>query len=233
MGLKWTVLFFVGALLSCGSCLDWQGAGNMTQDNLTIIRTKISALDLAAQNKDFAPFATTLSTELNNLWAPAWNVAIVTSDDGNNYDAVMVGYGFNGHWFWFNGMRINSGYVSFIIWKDFNCVRWITFNPSDPNYQFSSFTAIGKIFDGITAGKSGRDTNDIWSVAKDVQDKFPATDPTTLFNDKLAYTVLASQSQLTIFYGRFCAQDYIVIGQLAYQNSIYSGTALVLQMRIK
>lgn len=42
MELKWTsILLF--ALLNCISCLDWQGAGNWTHDNLTTIRSKIFA----------------------------------------------------------------------------------------------------------------------------------------------------------------------------------------------
>jgi hypothetical protein len=103
MGLKWTVIVFVATLLSCGGFLNWQGAGNMTQDNLTTIRNKINGLNFNVDPSTYAALATTLSNELNALWAPAWNVVFVLYADGKNFDSLLYGYGFNGHWFWFNG----------------------------------------------------------------------------------------------------------------------------------
>jgi hypothetical protein len=41
-------------------------------------------------------------------------------------DAVVVAYAFRDHWMWFNGYSYIGRTFSFIIWKDYNCVAWIT-----------------------------------------------------------------------------------------------------------
>jgi hypothetical protein len=38
----------------------------------------------------------------------------------------VVGYAFRDHWMWFNGYSYLSRTFNFIIWKDYNCVAWIT-----------------------------------------------------------------------------------------------------------
>lgn len=70
--------------------------------------------------------ATVVSNDLNDKWHPAWNVVIAYYPDRKNYDTVLYGYGFRDHWFWFNGVQVAIGYVSFIIWKDYNCIKWYT-----------------------------------------------------------------------------------------------------------
>jgi hypothetical protein len=100
----------------------------MKYDNLTVIRDKINAFSSTAAISTYAPFATTLSTELNTLSAPAWNVVLVYYGGTTNYDAVLYGYGFNGHWFWFNRFQISLGFISLIVWKDFNCIHWYTYD---------------------------------------------------------------------------------------------------------
>jgi hypothetical protein len=50
MGGKETVfILLMAALVSLGHSLDWIGAGNWTQDNLTTIWAKINSLDATAQ----------------------------------------------------------------------------------------------------------------------------------------------------------------------------------------
>jgi hypothetical protein len=51
------------------------------------------------------------------------------SEGSNNGDSVLYGYAFRDHWMWYNGFLMDDGhYVSFVIWKDYNCIGWITFN---------------------------------------------------------------------------------------------------------
>jgi hypothetical protein len=141
MGVKWTVLLFVWLMLSGGMSLNWMAGGNFTQSDFDILRAKIDAYDRATPVASLAASAASLSDELGNLWAPAWNVAIVSFGDGQNYDAVLYGYAFNGHWFWQNGIQKSlSFYISFIIWKDYNCVRWITLDSNQLGYSKSTYS---------------------------------------------------------------------------------------------
>jgi hypothetical protein len=51
------------------------------------------------------------------------------SEGSNNGDSVLYGYAFRDHWMWYNGFLMDDGhYVSFIIWKDYNCITWTTHN---------------------------------------------------------------------------------------------------------
>ena len=128
MELKWSYALLIVVLLGCGSCLNWMGAGNWTSDNLTVLHNKINSVDPTNLPSSSLTYTKSISADLNALWDPAWNVVIIYYNDGNNYDSVLYGYAFNGHWFWLNGWQLKDGYyVSFIIWKDYNCVNWITY----------------------------------------------------------------------------------------------------------
>jgi hypothetical protein len=233
MGLKQTVLLFVGALMSFCDCLDWQGAGNMSQSNLTVIRDKINAFDPASAYSTFAASAAIMSTELNTLWAPAWNVVIVCYTDGKNYDSVLYGYAFNDHWFWLNGFRLaNKVYISFIIWKDYNCVTWTTYNPADAGNVASTYGGLTNTISTIIQGGNkalNRDTNDIWVVAQDIQPKVMTAGK--ILQDKDAYTIIASKSATASFYARFCAAAFTVVNGIGNSGGFSSGGALILQMR--
>ncbi len=124
MELKWTILCFLGAVLILGNSLNWMAGGNFTQEEFAILRAKVDNFDTGLTLQTLGPAAKTMSDELNDLWKPAWNVVIACYLMGN-HDSVVYGYAFNGRWFWFNGFRLTDGmYMSFIIWKDFNCVTW-------------------------------------------------------------------------------------------------------------
>jgi hypothetical protein len=205
----------------------------MTQDNLTIIRAKINAFDRTAFYTSYGSFAPALSEQLNTLWPPAWNVVVLFSIDAKNYDAVLYGYGFREHWSWFNGMKTNTGfYISFIIWKDFNCLGWITIDATSSKYKDSSFSdlEITVITNTIQAGYTNRDVNDIWLAAQDIQAKV-ATTGGAIFSDKLAFSVVASQAGTPFIYARICAKDFIVVKGVANNGGTASGATLILQMR--
>lgn len=88
------------------------------------------------------------SNYLNDLWAPAWNVVIILSRYSPiNFDAVIYGYAFRNHWLWINGLKLytflENGliyYGSFIIWKDYNCLGWLTINSYVSGVLSNSFT---------------------------------------------------------------------------------------------
>ena len=164
MELKWSYALLIMVLLGCGSCLDWQGAGNWTSDNLTALYNYINSVDPTEQASSLSNDANYISGQLNTLWDPAWNVVIVYYSDGKNYDSVLYGYGFNGHWFWFNGWKRTDGYyLTFIIWKDYNCVGWLTLSGTfGSSYSYSVAVAINN---NVITGATNRQTSDIWMVA--------------------------------------------------------------------
>ena len=139
---KFAVLFLFLTFVACATGKNWMAGGNWTYGNLTTLKQQIQTFDTQSSRSTYAAFATTLSTNLNTAWAPAWNVVIYYFTDGNNYDAVLYGYAFNGHWFWLNGFLLSGSYYSFIIWKDYNCVKWYTYNNADANNAVSSFSSI-------------------------------------------------------------------------------------------
>jgi hypothetical protein len=194
MRVKWTVLLFVWALLSGGMPLNWMAGGNWTQANFDILRGKINAFDPAAVYSSLAAAGSTLSDELGTLWAPAWNVVIVYYGDGKNYDAVLYGYGFNRHWFWLNGFKLtNNRYLSFVIWKDYNCVGWKTINPRKITDLWYSYNTADNnaITSKLQGGYPNRSIGDIWLAAQDIQTTI-ATTGGNIYNDKDAYTVVAA-----------------------------------------
>jgi hypothetical protein len=56
-------------------------------------------------------------------------VVVAYIADKSNSDSVVYGYAFRDHWMWYNGFLMDDGYyVSFIIWKDYNCKGWTSIN---------------------------------------------------------------------------------------------------------
>lgn len=89
-----------------------------------VIRNKQGGLVPMLDFTKYTTLTANLSDDLNNAWDPAWNVVIVYATDLGNYDSVLYGYGFNRYRFWSNGHKVsNDGYISFIIWKDYNCLK--------------------------------------------------------------------------------------------------------------
>lgn len=145
-----TLLWF----LCSGNTLNWQGTGNLSQANRTIIwgyiNTNFSTTwtissVINQQASQITNFTTSFSDFLNNLWAPAWNTVAIYQYEtkGYNYDQILYGYAFRDHWMWFNGFKMDDGYyVNFVLWKDYNCVNWFTFNTLISGYSKYSFTEI-------------------------------------------------------------------------------------------
>ena len=167
---RFAVLLLFFTFLAGSTCLNWMAGGNWTYGNLTTLKQKIQTFDTLISTSTYAPFATSLSTDLNTAWAPAWNVVIYQYTDGNNYDAVLYGYAFNGHWFWLNGFLLSGSYYSFIIWKDYNCVKWFTYDdsksPSQSSYSLNDASIIGEFLYGYY---SAWNLDNIWQVGKNIQ----------------------------------------------------------------
>lgn len=116
-------IFLVGS----AEAYDWQGTGNLNNENLTIIWMYIETnLSVYIMKGDMNGFSHDLSVILTNLWSPAWNVFTIQTIGGKGQydDTIFYGYAFKNHWVWFNGYEGPAGWgnvYSFIIWKDYNC----------------------------------------------------------------------------------------------------------------
>ena len=119
-------LFLLLAITVPALSKDWQGTGNMTSDNMTEIHNSINTYPITSTTPlgDIDVIAKNISTHLNSLWAPAWNVVIVSA--GAAYDSVVYGYAFRDHWMWINGVTRPGSFnkLAYIIWKDYNCKVW-------------------------------------------------------------------------------------------------------------
>lgn len=221
-------------LLGCGNALNWQGTGELTTDNLTTIWSYISTnfhtswkADLTlgsnvAGNTTLADFVIGFSSYLNTLWDPAWNVVLAgEAVAGKNQDSVLYGYSFRSHWLWYNGFKMDDNhYFTFVIWKDYNCISWITYRSDvSSGSNLATNGAIDSIFNNAM---STFDLNDIWGVAFSSTNKLQAA----LGG---AFTVIASQS-FTVFYtARVCVFGYF--DRRVLTEPPQTGRMLVLQMR--
>jgi hypothetical protein len=164
---------------------------------------------------------------------------VVYITDGTNSDSVVYGYAFRDHWMWYNGFLMDDGYyVTFIIWKDYNCITWSTINSNSLISNLAnSFDANTQnaIYIGVNAYRTaafGPNYNDIWAAAYNLIPYLLQYNPTFL-GDK-AYTVVMSQSvNIPKYYASVCAKSYYYNSALkvGYYNNGYWGQLLFLQMR--
>jgi hypothetical protein len=197
-------------LLVCSSGLNWQGAGNMNSDNRTIVMNYISTnfhtsisvnTALAAGDTTLSAFATDFAAHLNGYWDPAWNVVIVyINTHGENTDTVLYGYAFRDHWMWLNGLAMDDGYyVSFIIWKDYNCITWYAINANDASHSTFDSATNTLIYNALAAYNDGQ-LNDIWWTAVNLIGNIIGSNSAFQGTDK-AYTIIVSQSFGARFFG--------------------------------
>ena len=127
--LRLCVLFLILTLNVPVDSLDWQGSGNMSESNMTEIQTAINSNPITSATGSIVlnTIAQNISTHLNTLWDPAWNVIISKGSPG--FDTVLYGYAFRNHWMWINSVPISgttTSVLAYVIWKDYNCQTWST-----------------------------------------------------------------------------------------------------------
>jgi hypothetical protein len=88
---------------------------------------------------------------------------VVYITTGTNGDSVLYGYAFRDHWMWYNGFLMDDGYyVSFIIWKDYNCITWITHNDMVDGQSTFDAATTDLIKSAISNFASQVDKSDVW-----------------------------------------------------------------------
>lgn len=216
--------FIVLAMLMwCGCGLDWQGTGNFTTSNKTIIFSYIDAhFDLSWQkdtictqsgsDTTLVDFATNFSNYLNGLWDPAWNVVVVYNSQTNS-DAIVYGFSFWLHWLWINGKKMNDGnYVSIILWKDYNCIQWYTINANkDYNGVYSTYDrGINDLFHNfIYNNRPSFSHDDMWSSSINFLKGMTASSA-AFGTDPTVYTMITTEMVSPLYYCRVCAKNFYI-----------------------
>jgi hypothetical protein len=165
-----TVVSFLILLCLLGGvrCVQWQAAANISAANHTLIWSTIQSglttyVPNAASSTDHTDLAKYISDTLNTAWDPAWNVFVFELVGDSTLDAIVVGYAFRDHWMWFNGYSYISRTFSFVIWKDYNCVAWISVDNSVMNGFPGSSTIDRLVSDTLSTMTLNSPYDDIWT----------------------------------------------------------------------
>jgi hypothetical protein len=233
-------LLVAGLLLTCSNALNWQGAGSWGNGNMTVIWDYIntnfskawSGATVTGQgDTTLSDFSSAFSTELNRLWDPAWNVVVVYITDGSNSDSVVYGYAFRDHWMWYNGFLMNDGYyVSFIIWKDYNCNGWTSINANVIGGVNTFPAATNSLVYSFVNNWGTEQSSDPWGVAVNCITSLQAYNAAFQGNDK-AYTIIVSQSYYARYFAKVCVLHYAYYTGYTIGISTTWGKILLMQMR--
>jgi hypothetical protein len=123
---------------------------------------------------------------------------------------------------WYNGIKsFRNKYFTVIIWKDYNCMGYISLNSqgsSGPSTELSTIISV------VRNNPSNYD--DIWKAAMDISKEVEKS-----LTGK-AYTVVVSQSKEAYFLGRCCIGAYTNL-RYVYSDVPHGtwGSVLVMQMR--
>ncbi len=121
------VLILTAALLALpATALEYQSYGEFTRAQLTqTVKMVQEVLEEESGNKALA-----IAERLNEAMDPSWFV--VYMDKSNNFDAIMMvyGYAFKNHWMWLSNF---VGAKSVVLWKDYNCDQYV--NRTETNFN--------------------------------------------------------------------------------------------------
>jgi alpha-amylase/alpha-mannosidase (GH57 family) len=129
----------------------------------------------------------------------------------------------------------DGNYVSFIIWKDYNCNGWNTID-----YKSVLMTVRGSVntFPSATHDLANNFANffatdqsdDPWAVAVSFITQLQNFDAAFQGNDK-AFTVVLSQSYNARYFAKVCASGYVYNPSQTLGQTSSWGKTLLLQMR--
>lgn len=166
--------------------------------------------------------AQNISNHLNTIWDPAWNVMIFNLH--YNVDAVVYGYAFRNHWLWFNGVphpENSSLFMSYIIWKDYNCFNWIKVGTTGGSFSTNQFNVILALKNAISANQI---INDLWNTAYNY---VVAIESNSNFANT-AFSAIITQDPTPSYGGYCCTRN-----QISFTNVGTFGSLHLLQMRWK
>ena len=191
----------------------------MTTIQKAINKTPITS---SATPTQIDTIAQAISTQLNTLWEPAWNVIIANSPAGKN--TIVYGYAFRNHWMWINGLTVagNPMTWSYIIWKDYNCQAWTTYG----DMFGGGSTFLQGQFDIFNVYKASGDPTDIWALAHTFVEYVNAHQ---LFNTG-AYTAIMSESQNVGLSGYICMVNRNYLSQAPFGGNA-DGAVFLFQTR--
>jgi hypothetical protein len=130
---------------------------------------------------------------------------------------------------------MNDGYyVSFIIWKDYNCNGWASINyntVATMNGEVNTFPPeTHDITYSFINQWGSTQSDDPWGVSVDLITQLQAYDAAFQGTDK-AFTAIVSQSYYARYFAKVCALHYLYYA--SYSIGVYSlwGKIMLLQMR--
>jgi hypothetical protein len=122
-------------------------------------------------------------------------------------------------------------YVSFIIWKDYNCNGWASINYNtiiDQNAGIDTFpSTLGKTFINSFATDQ---QDDPWGVAVSMITSLQNYNAAFQGNDK-AFTIIVSQSTYAKYFAKICSLHFMYYPKYYIGNNIHWGKIILLQMR--
>jgi hypothetical protein len=148
--------------------------------------------------------AQSISETLNAAWDPAWNVFVFELVGDSTPDAVVVGYAFRDHWMWFNGYAYQGRTFSFIIWKDYNCVTWISAADSAVNGNFGASQFDADVINALNYLTIVSPYDDIWSFGSSVLNQLQTSISTSAFAVIIFQKPINTANSI-IGAARFCA----------------------------
>ena len=148
-------------------------------------------------------FCKGMSDHLKDLWHPAWNVVTLTSISSS--DAVLYGYAFRDHWMWYNNYPNGEYILGFVIWKDYNCDRWLSLGDSSYQYSGLSSDQVGQINNAISAITAQWNVN-IWIAAANFMESLTSLSDFS-GSDKAFSVVMSENYDQTYFYSRLCVKS--------------------------
>jgi hypothetical protein len=163
-------------------------------------------------------------------------VVVVYVTDKSNSDSVVYGYAFRDHWMWYNGYLMDDGkYVSFIIWKDYNCNGWASINSNKiatmPSSGINTFPPeTNSLVYSFINSWGTEQSDDPWGVSVSLITQLQNFDAAFQGNDK-AYTIIVSQSYYARYFAKVCALGYIYYMGYSIGSQTFWGKVMLLQMR--
>lgn len=128
---------------------------------------------------------------------------------------------------------MNDGYYfSFIIWKDYNCIKWYSFDWNNSNRKFYSYDAsVGGFYQStlspkITSLSASSLQSDVWGAAKNLGQGLATNSGTSSYG----WTVIGCQNSATYYYGYFCAKEFALLTTFGFSPTLW-GTGMLLQTR--
>ena len=106
---------------------------------------------------------------------------------------------------WYNNYPNGEYILGFVIWKDYNCDRWLSLGDSSYQYSGLSSDQVGQINNAISAITAQWNAN-IWIAAANFMESLTSLSDFS-GSDKAFSVVMSENYDQTYFYSRLCVKS--------------------------